>query len=531
MTSRSRPRSTTWSRRAPTPDHRLPVQPLYITTPLFYVNAEPHLGHTYTIVIADTLARHWRARGRTVFVLTGTDEHGDKIAQAAATAGTTPQAHADRVSALFRSTWDTMGLGYDHFIRTTDPYHIAFVRRVLADIHAKGDIYFDRYAGLYCLGCERFYQERELVDGLCPDHRVALTEIAEENYFFRMSTYQERLRREIEARPELITPEGYRREVLALLREPIGDLCISRPKSRLTWGIELPFDDRYVTYVWFDALLNYVSALEHVGKMALWPAAEHLIAKDILKPHAIYWPTMLLAAGLPLYRSLRVHGYWQMQGGKMSKSVGNVVRPLDMKARYGTDAFRYYLLREAAFGQDAEFSEAGLVTRLNADLANGLGNLTSRVLSMQQRYFEGAVQARAPEPPDQALADAFTRARRELDAHMDDLAFHRALEALWRALDHANKYVVDTAPFTLAKDPARRPRVGAILHELCEALRVTAQLVAPFMPETASRIAHLLGLPETVLAELDHPWGTVFTVGDRTRPAEALFPRIEDVPA
>ena len=506
------------------------TEPLYFTTPLFYVNAEPHLGHTYVTLVGDVLARFWRARGRTVLTLTGTDEHGDKIAQAAAAAGVEPKAHADRVSGLFRSTWEAVGFRYDHFIRTTDAYHVAFVRSVLADIHARGDIYFGSYRGLYCFGCERFYQERELVDGVCPDHRVVPTVIAEENYFFRMSAYQERLRATLEARPALIVPEGYRNEVLALLREPIGDLCISRPKSRLAWGIELPFDERYVTYVWFDALLNYVSALDHLGRMELWPAAHHLIGKDILKPHAVFWPTILMAAGLPLFQRLCVHGHWQMQQGKMSKSVGNVVRPLDMKARYGMDAFRYYLLREMAFGQDAEFSETALVQRLNGDLANGLGNLASRVLAMQQRYFAGVLRPLAPEAPDERLRAAFAEARRELDAHVADLAFHRALEALFRALDHANKYVVETAPFTLAKDEARLPRVGAILHELCEALRVTAQLVEPFLPETASRLAGLLGFPPARLGELHLPWGTAFPAGHATRPPEPLFPRVEVVP-
>ncbi len=506
------------------------AEPLYLTTPLFYVNAEPHLGHTYVTVVGDALTRFWRARGRTVFALTGTDEHGDKIAQAAAAAGMTPKAHADRVSGLFRSTWEAVGLRYDHFIRTTDPYHVAFVQKILAQVHARGEIYFGGYRGLYCFGCERFYQERELVNGVCPDHRVAPTEIAEENYFFRMGAYQERLVATLEAQPDLITPEGYRREVLALLREPIGDLCISRPKSRLAWGIELPFDDRYVTYVWFDALLNYVSALDHLGRMELWPAAHHLIGKDILKPHAVFWPTMLMAAGLPLYRRLCVHGHWQMHEGKMSKSLGNVVRPLDMKARYGMDAFRYYLLRDMAFGQDAEFSEKALVTRLNADLANSLGNLASRVLAMQQRYFEGVLQPLAPEPADQALRAAFAQARRELDAHVSELAFHRGLEALWRALDHANKYIVETAPFTLAKDPARRPRVGAILHELCEALRMTAQLIEPFLPETAVRLATFLDFPAPRLVDLDLPWGAAFPAGHRTAPPEPLFPRIEAVP-
>jgi methionyl-tRNA synthetase len=504
--------------------------PLYLTTPLYYVNAEPHLGHFYATMLGDVLARYWRARGRAVFTLTGTDEHGDKVAQAATKAGVEPKAYADRLSTIFRETWESSGLRYDHFMRTTEPYHAAFVRRILAEIHARGDIYFGSYRGLYCVGCEAFYQERELVNGLCPDHQTAPIEIAEENYFFRMGAYQERLVATLEAQPGLIVPDGYRREVLALLREPIGDLCISRPKSRLAWGIELPFDDRYVTYVWFDALLNYVSALDHLEKMELWPAAEHLIGKDILKAHAVFWPTMLMAAGLPLYRRLCVSGHWQMHAGKMSKSLGNVVRPLDMKARYGMDAFRYYLLREMAFGQDAEWSEAALVTRLNADLANGLGNLASRVLAMQQRYFEGAVQPRAPEPADEALRAAFGAARRELEAHVADFAFHRALEALWRALDQANKYVVDTAPFTLAKDAGRRPRVGAILHELCEALRVTAQLVEPFLPETAARLVTLLALPDASLAALDLPWGAAFPVGHRTRPPEVLFPRIEVAP-
>ena len=510
----------------------MPRDPVYLTTPLFYVNAEPHLGHTYVTLVADVLARFWRARGRTAFVLTGTDEHGDKIAQAAAAAGVSPREHADRVSALFRATWDAAGLRYDHFIRTTDAYHVAFVQRVLADIRSRGEIYFGSYRGLYCVGCERFYQERELVDGLCPDHRVAPTEIAEENYFFRMGAYQERLQATLEANPGLIVPEGYRREVLALLREPIGDLCISRPKTRLAWGIELPFDSRYVTYVWFDALLNYVSALAHLGRMELWPAAEHLIGKDILKAHAIFWPTMLMAAGLPLYRRLCVHGHWQMQQGKMSKSLGNVVRPLDVKARYGMDAFRYYVLRDMAFGQDAEFNEDSLVARLNGDLANGLGNLASRVLAMQQRYFDGVIQPLAAEPIDLALRSAFATAARELDAHVEDLAFHRGLEAVWRALDHANKYVVETAPFTLAKDPARRPRVGAILHELCEALRTAAQLLAPFLPESAERLVALLGLPAARLEDLELPWGAAFAPGHRTLPLppEPLFPRIE-VPA
>src|SRR5262245_3463451 len=396
----------------------MPDEPIYLTTPIYYVNAEPHLGSTYTTLVADVLVRFWRQRGRDAFFVTGSDEHGDKIAQAAAEAGETPKAFADRVSGLFRSAWEQLGFEVGWFVRTTDATHVAFVQRVLSEIHARGDVYFDSYRGLYCYGCERFYQERELDGGLCPDHRVAPTEIAEENYFFRMQKYQERVLALYEAEPERITPDGYRREVLAMLREPIGDLCISRPKTRLDWGIELPFDDRFVTYVWFDALLSYVSAVHAAGRPELWPHVHHLMAKDIVKTHAIYWPTMLMAAELPLFRALHVHGYWTKDGAKMSKSLGNVVQPLEMQARYGRDAFRYFLIREMAFGHDADFSEAALVARLNADLANGLGNLASRVLAMQQRYFGGELQPRAPDAAADALCAAFATARRELDTQV-----------------------------------------------------------------------------------------------------------------
>jgi methionyl-tRNA synthetase len=311
---------------------------------------------------------------------------------------------------------------------------------------------------------------------------------------------------------------------LALLREPIGDLCISRPKSRLTWGIELPFDDRYVTYVWFDALLSYVSALHAAGRPELWSAAHHLIGKDILKPHAVFWPTMLVAAGLPLYRRLCVHGHWQVNAGKMSKSLGNVVRPLDVGARYGMDAFRYYLLREMAFGQDAEFSEDALVTRLNADLANGLGNLASRVLAMQQRYFAGAGSF-SPRHPRASTRprEAFVTARRESDAHAE-LGSTARSRRLARA--RSREQVIVDRPF-VGQDDAL-PRVGAILHELCEALRVTAQLVAPVLPETGVRLLRLLGLPEAAVDRLDLPWGRAFGAGHVTLAPETLFPRVEE---
>jgi methionyl-tRNA synthetase len=430
---------------------------------------------------------------------------------------------------LFRSTWDTCGIAYDHFIRTTDDYHKFYVQQVLQKIYDAGDIYFGEYGGFYCYGCERFYTEKELVDGKCPDHQTAPEYISEKNYFFRMSKYQQRLIETIQAKPDLIRPERYRTEVLAFLREPLEDLCISRPTSRLQWGIPLPFDGNYVTYVWFDALLNYVSALNHRGGDALqsfWPKAQHLIAKDILKPHAIYWPTMLMAAGLPLYDHLHVHGYWVMDSGKMSKSLGNVIRPLDMKARFGMDAFRYFLLREMAFGQDAKFSEEALVTRINADLANNLGNLVSRVLAMQQKYFGGIVQPLSAEwaTEDLALRDKFAQAERDLHGFMADLQFHRALEAVWSALDHANRYVVQTAPFTLIKDPAQQSRVGEVLHHLLEAVRTLARLLAPFMPDTARALRDLLATDDN---RLKAPWGRGFPAGQQVGPPKNLFPRIE----
>jgi methionyl-tRNA synthetase len=344
-----------------------------------------------------------------------------------------------------------------------------------------------------------------------------------------MSKYQQPLISALQAKPDLIRPERYRTEVLAFLREPLEDLCISRPTSRLQWGISLPFDNNYVTYVWFDALLNYVSALAHRGGdsiASLWPTANHLIAKDILKPHGIYWPTMLMAAGLPLYDHLHVHGYWVMDSAKMSKSLGNVIRPLEMKARFGMDAFRYFLLREMAFGQDAKFSEEALVTRINADLANNLGNFVSRALAMQQKYFEGVVQPLGTSwaKEDVELRDKFAAAEAELKSQMAELQFHRALEAIWSALDHANRYVVHMAPFTMIKEPEKKARVGEVLHHLLEAVRTLARVLAPFMPDTAVELRDLLAVSYD---RLKAPWGQGLVAGHKINPPKVLFPRIE----
>jgi len=504
------------------------MENIYITTPLYYVNAEPHLGSAYTMIITDTLARYYRGKGWDTFYLTGTDEHGDKIAQAAAQAGMEPKPFTDRISATFRGAWDTCGFAYDHFIRTTDDYHIRYVQELLNQVYQAGDIYFDRYGGLYCFGCERFYTEKELVNGKCPDHLTEPKLIEEDNYFFRMSKYQDQLLRHIEEQPDFIRPEGFKNEVVAMLREPIGDLCISRPKSRLTWGIEMPFDNRYVTYVWFDALINYVSALKYRGGeffQEYWPNAEHFIGKDILKPHGVFWPTMLLAAGLPLYKHLNVHGFWNVEGQKMSKSLGNTISPLEMKEKIGMDAFRYFVLRESVFGQDADFRHDHLTARYNADLANNLGNLISRVLAMQQKYFAGAVQPLSADwaAEDLELRDKFAQAEKELNGFMADLQFHRALEAVWSALDHTNRYVVQTAPFTLIKDPAKQTRVGEVLHHLLEVVRTLSRLLAPFLPDTARELRELLAIDDG----LTTPWGQGFAVGHKINPPKVLFPRKE----
>lgn len=344
------------------------------------------------------MARFYRLLGYETFFLTGTDEHGDKIAEAAAKAGETPKAYADRYSGQFRALWPELSITNDHFIRTTDDDHVKTVQNILQAVYEKGDIYFGHYEGFYCVGCERFYRESELADGKCPDHQTEPEYRKESNYFFRMSRYQDWLMTHIRDNPDFIRPERYRNEVLAFLREPLEDLCISRPKTRLTWGITLPFDDKYVTYVWFDALINYLTGIGFPGGSrfdTFWPVCEHLIAKDILKPHGIYWPTMLKALGITPYHRLNVHGYWNIDEGKMSKSRGTVIKPLDLKDKYGLDAFRYYLLREMVFGLDSNFSEEGFVLRLNSDLANDLGNLVSRSLTMASRYCDGKV----PRPP------------------------------------------------------------------------------------------------------------------------------------
>ena len=512
------------------------MKTFYITTPIYYLNASPHIGHAYTTILADVLARCHRLMGDATFFLTGTDEHGQKVAQAAARAGLTPKAYVDEAVKPFQALWRKLEVTNDDFIRTTEPRHTAVVQAILQDLFERGEIFRTEYDGWYCVACERFVAEEDLVDGKCPEPGCGrpVERLREANYFFRMSRYQEWLVDHIRRHPEFIQPDFRRNETLGFLRQPLKDLCISRPKSRLAWGIELPFDRDYVTYVWFDALVNYLSAVGYRWDAARfgawWPASCHLIGKDILTTHTVYWPTMLQAMGVPLPRTVFAHGWWLAGENKMSKTAGNVVNPMDVADRYGVDAFRYFLMAEMTPGKDAAFTTEAFVRRYNADLANDLGNLLSRVLKMVHTARQGVLPAPGPAGAgEDRLREAVLSAASAMIEGVDSMRLDQGLAAVIGAVREANRYFERREPWHLATR-GEKEALDTVLYNAAEALRIVGGLLHPVMPSKMSELLGILGLPAEAqaLAGL-RAWGGL-KPGSRVRPMVSLFPRIQERP-
>lgn len=494
----------------------------FLTTAIDYVNGKPHLGHAYEKVLTDAIARYHRNQDKDVFFLTGVDEHGQKVQQSAQAKGISPQEFCDEYSGYFQETWKTLSISNNRFVRTTDANHQKIVRQFLQQLYDAKLIYFQEHEGFYSLRQEQFVTEKEKTsEGKWPEIYGEVVHTKEPNYFFKLSQYQDWLRDFIQQHPEWIIPAFRRNEVLSALEKPLNDLCISRPKNRLAWGISLPFDENYVTYVWFDALVNYVSFAENH-----WPADLHVIGKDILIPaHAVYWPIMLKALDLPLPKQFLVHGWWQISGEKMSKSTGNVVDPLQLIETYGADAFRYYVLREMSVGHDADFSVEQFAQRYRSDLANDLGNLVNRSLAMLQRYCEGIVPGIKP---DENLLQLSKTIFEEYCQKMDRYEIHLALEKVWRLIQRANQYVEETAPWKLAKDPAVREKLEEVMSTLIEMIYRISLLIEPIMPNISQRIQKQLGLNNEKWI-----WSKVMAhardwKGCKLASPEVLFPRVDE---
>ena len=513
----------------------------YITTPIYYVNAAPHIGHSYTNIVADVAARFYRMKGVDTYFLTGTDEHGQKVEKAAQKSGKPTKDFVDELSGHFRKLWDDLNVRPDDFIRTTEERHIRAVRYVLSNLYEKGDIYKDSYTGWYCLPCEVFLTDNQIeqIDGrvVCPDCHRPVDQLTEENYFFRMSKYQDWLIGFLSDRPDFIKPQSRFNEVMSFLEnEKLADLCISRPKSRFEWGIELPFSNGHITYVWFDALINYISALGYPNTDGVfnryWPADVHLIGKDILRQHAVYWPIMLHALGLDIPKQIIAHGWWLVdkkgQAEKMSKSRGNIVDPYAMIEEFGLDVYRFFLLREIPLGIDGMFSYESVLKRYNGDLANDLGNLTYRVMSMAEKYLKDGV-VKFEEMPKNSLTDGLFELKEKVDIEFSGLNFYSGLSYIWEVINIANKFIEEEQPWTMRRE-GRTEDLKRFMYTLLEAIRIIALCIYPVMPQTSEKICQQLSLDpvfEPNMWEVSFVWG-VIEDGAKLEKLPPLFPRREE---
>ena len=496
------------------------MKPFYVTTPIYYVNDKPHIGHAYTTILADVLSRYHRNRGRDVFFLTGLDEHGQKVQQAAEERGVEPKIHCDEMAPRFIELWDELHIQYDDFIRTTEKRHVDVVQNILQKVYDKGDIYEDNYEGLYSVSEERFITEKEADSG---DYRD-IKKLKEKNYFFKMSKYQEKLISHIENNSKFIQPVHRKNEVLGFLKSPLNDLCISRPKSRLNWGIELPFDSDYVTYVWFDALINYVSALgfdsDEKKYNTYWPANLHLIGKDILTTHSVYWPTMLLSAGIKLPKTIFAHGWWLNDQSKMSKSVGNVIDPLELIKSYGVDPVRFYLMKEMVLGQDSNFSIESFVKSYNNDLANDFGNLLSRVSNLINKFYNGIlVEGEDLSEDGKIVKGCAIETIDKVSKLMDEMKIDDAIDSAFLLIKNVNKFLEVTVPWKVVKTDLKKG--GALLFTAAESLRIIALLLAPIMPNRTALVLETLNTKNTEIY-----WGGL-VIGSKIKTHKPLFPRIE----